>query len=114
MQWQQFRIRRVSYPLVLLLSSPLDICFWPITAYWSNWVFGLAICPIPHTALLQSHSPVYKFHIGVALHQHKAAPVPQQGRECRVRDAALDGAVAAIVAWRVQVLGHRPVECGRK
>lgn len=114
LQWQQFRIHRVSHPLVLLLSSPLDICFWPITVYGCNWVFGLAVCPIAHTGLLQSHSPVYQFDVGVALHQHKAAPVPQQGGERRVRDAALDGAVAAIVARCVQVLGHRPAECGRK
>lgn len=52
--------------------------------------------------------------VGVALHQHKAAPVPQQGGERRVGDAALDGAVAAVVAWRVQVLGHRPAGWGRK
>lgn len=31
-----------------------------------------------------------------------------------MRDAALDGAVAAIVAWRVQVLGHRPAGWDRK
>lgn len=31
-----------------------------------------------------------------------------------MRDAALDGAVATVVAWRVQVLGHRPAGCGRK
>lgn len=31
-----------------------------------------------------------------------------------MRDAALDGAVAAIVARCVQVLGHRPAGCDRK
>lgn len=45
--------------------------------------------------------------VGVALHEHEAAPVAQQGGERRVRDAALDGAVAPVVARRVQVLGHR-------
>lgn len=92
----------------------LDICCWPTTGYWSNWVSGLAICPIHHTGLLQSHSPVYQFDVWVALHQHKAAPVPQQGGERWVGDTALDGAVAAIVAWCVQVLGHRPAEWGRE
>lgn len=52
--------------------------------------------------------------IGVALYQHEAAPVPEQGGECRVGDAALDGAVAAVVARRVQVLGHRPAGWGTK
>lgn len=54
------------------------------------------------------HSPVDQLDVGVALHQHEAAPVAQQGGERRVRDAALDGAVAPVVARRVQVLGHRP------
>lgn len=55
-----------------------------------------------------------QFDVGVALHQHKAAPVPQQGGKGGVGDTALDGAVAAVVARRVQVLGHRPAECSKQ
>lgn len=97
-----------------LLSSPPDICSQPTAAYWSNRISGLATCPLFLTESPHRHSPMHQLDVRVALHQHKAAPVPQQGGESRMRDAALDGAVATVVAWCVQVLGHRPAECGRQ
>lgn len=49
--------------------------------------------------------PGEQLHIGVALDQHEAAPVPKQGSQGGVRDPALHSAVAPIAAGGVQVLG---------
>lgn len=54
--------------------------------------------------------PVNKFDIGVALHQHKAAPVPQEGGQGRMRYPALDGAEPAITACVVHMFWNRAGE----
>lgn len=51
--------------------------------------------------------PGEQLHIGIALDQHEAAPVPKQRGQRGVRDPALHGAVAPIAAGSVQVLGDR-------
>lgn len=49
--------------------------------------------------------PGEQLHVGVALDQHEAAPVPKQGSQGGVRDPALHSAVAPIAAGGMQVLG---------
>lgn len=72
-----------------------------MTRYCSTHENGLLL-------VLSAVSPVYKFNIGVSLHQHEAAPVLQQGCQGGVGDTTLDGAVAAIVPSCVQMFGDRP------
>lgn len=50
-------------------------------------------------------APGEQLHVGVALDQHKATPVPKQRGQRGVRDPALHGAVASVAAGGVQVLG---------
>lgn len=62
---------------------------------WRGRSEGTSFCP-----------PGEQLHIGIALDQHEAAPVPEQRGQRGVRDPALHGAVAPIAAGSVQVLGN--------